>query len=156
MKTTRFRVGCSLRGYLGDSNYAIMAKNAVVRFEMMEGSVYYLDNLANSSSSEGIIWGMVSKVHKNAFTDMNEKFSKVTEDTAGNKSTINKLFQLDGTGNENFNYKYDVWVSADMFSDTTIFEDGWWNGVMKSDADYETKMEFVKYCTKMSSGTLWG
>ena len=156
MKTTRFRVGCSLRGYLGDSNYAIMAKNAVVRFEMMEGSVYYLDNLANDSSSEGIIWGMVSKVHKNAFTDMNEKFSKVTEDTAGNKSTINKLFQLDGTGNENFNYKYDVWVSADMFSDTTIFEDGWWNGVMKSDADYETKMEFVKYCTKMSSGTLWG
>lgn len=156
MKTTRFRVGCSMRGYLGDSNYAIMAKNAVVRFEMMEGSVYYLDNLANSSSTEGIIWGMVSKVHKNAFTDMNEKFSKVTEDTAGNKRTINKLFQLDGTGNESFNYKYDVWVSADMFSDTTIFEDGWWNGVMKSDADYETKMEFVKYCTKMSSGTLWG
>lgn len=156
MKSSRFRLGCSIRGYLGDANYAAMSKNAVVRFEMMEGSVYYLDNLANDTSTEGIIFGIVSKVHANAFTDMNEKFSNIIEDSAGNKTTINKLFQLDETGNENFNYKYDVWLTKDMFDDTNIFEDGWWNGITKSDEDYETKMEFVNYAQKMNTGTLIG
>ncbi len=155
MTSTRFRLGASMRGYLGDANYAAMAKNAVVRFEMMEGSVYYLDNLANDTSTEGIIFGMVSKVHANAFTDMNEKFSTISEDKAGNKTTINKLFQLDETGNENFTYKYDVWFTQDMFDDESIFEDGWWNGITKSDKEYESKMDFVNYCQKMNSGVLW-
>lgn len=155
-KNSRFRVGCSMRGYLGEEQYSFMAKNAVVRFEMMEGSVYYLDNLANGASTEGIIWGVVGKVHKNAFTDMSTKLTEIETDTAGNNSNMNKLFQLDGTGNEYFTYKYDVWVSTETFSDADIFEDGWWNGTMKSDSDYSSKMQWIDYMKKMNSGTLWG
>lgn len=69
---------------------------------------------------------------------------------------MNKLFQLDGTGNNDFTYKYDVWVSTETFSDADIFEDGWWNGTMKSDSDYSSKMQWIDYMKKMNSGTLWG
>lgn len=124
------RAGAALAGQEASAN------KPVFRYEIMEGSVYYLDNIGDGY---GIEFGVISKVHKNAFTDINAKFTTITTNASGEKKVANTLYKFE---NEKV---CDVWLELTDFSNTDIFEDGWWEGVMKSDADYKTKMEWVKY-----------
>ena len=106
--------------YYSNALYTPYLKNAVVRFEIMEGSVYYLDGTSS------IVLGVVSKVHENAFTDINESSAVViytkTEDAYD-----------------------DTWLTKDDLNDGTIFENGWWQGMDMSSDEYE---KFVNNITE--------
>lgn len=98
--TTGFTVniGFSLRA-ASYASYFPALKTASVRFEVMEGSVYF--------TSLPIEFGVVSKVHKNAFTDMND----------------NRIYWYGPEG--------DTWISqTDLQNQNSeIFVDGWWEGI---------------------------
>lgn len=93
---------------------------------MLEGSIYYLKNIGENSSNGGIIFGLVTKVHANAFTDMDESI-KVESETA----TKIKIRYAANRG-----------ASADMFRDTTMFENGWFEGKSYGD-DGMTFLDYV-------------
>lgn len=101
-----FGVGSSLRAATFAS-YFPMLKTAAMRFEVMEGSVYFI--------SYPIEFGVVSKVHKNAFTDMR--------------------YAATGEQKDNTIYWYgpesDTWLSQEDLQNqnSAIFEDGWWEGI---------------------------
>lgn len=87
----------------------------------MEGAVYY------GGSTLLIYIGMVSKVHKNAFTDI--------EDEAPNVKY--------------YNCSYDQHLTLDQVTgqDTTIFEEGWFDGRANSENTFmaETTIQDSKY-----------
>ena len=128
-------LGASMRAYSGDS--------FVFRYELMEGSIYYLSN----SRMRSIVFGIVKKVHTNAFTDINEKFYQAEEGTYKGK-----VYRYEGSKAE---YDiYDGWLTLEQITGIAskdydfkaadaIFEDGWFNGFSVSDADYEEKMSFM-------------
>ena len=103
--TTGFtlHMGISMRA-ASFASYAPILKTAVVRFEVMTGSVYFIDY--------PIEFGVVSKVHENAFTGMDD-------DT-----------QIYWYGPEG-----DTWLAqSDLQNQSSeIFEDGWWNGTPNSE-----------------------
>lgn len=78
------------------------AQTYVYRFEMMEGSIYYLGNAFNYIS-----FGIFSMIHTNAFTDVEE--------------TKYAIYN---------NISFDIWVDADKVKnqDSSLFEEGWFNG----------------------------
>lgn len=105
--------------------------DCVVRYEVMEGSVYYLNN------ADGIVFGVISKIHENAFTDIS-------------KSAIANIYYYLGASTT----VYDSWVSREQVSaiasadydftaEDAIFEDGWWEGISVADEDYETEMALM-------------
>lgn len=111
-----FSVGFSLRtfaSFMGESSDL-----NVLRFELMEGSVYYRDS---------VCFGIVSKVHKNAFTDMGIFSNK-------GYATI-----------EYYNRDGDIWITKEdiVEQNSLIFEDGWWEGIKNSEntAVLEDKVE---------------
>lgn len=93
----------------------------VFEYEIMEGAVYY------GGSTLLIYIGMVSKVHKNAFTDI--------EDEAPNVKY--------------YNCSYDQHLTLDQVTgqDTTIFEEGWFDGRANSENTFmaETTIQDSKY-----------
>ncbi len=93
----------------------------VFEYEIMEGSVYY------GGSTLQIYIGMVSKVHKNAFTDI--------EDEAPNVKY--------------YNCAYDQHLTLEQVTgqDTTIFEEGWFDGRANSENTFmaETTIQDSKY-----------
>ena len=93
----------------------------VFEYEIMEGAVYY------GGSTLQIYIGMVSKVHKNAFTDI--------EDEAPNVKY--------------YNCSYDQHLTLDQVTgqDTTIFEEGWFDGRANSENTFmaETTIQDSKY-----------
>ena len=92
----------------------------VMRYEIMEGSYYYM---------EAPFLGPVSKIHKNAFTDM-------TTYIRGVYQCIPSSYGL-----------YDHWLDLDKVQnmDSSIFEAGWYNGLTEGD-DYNTLVEKMKEC----------
>ena len=125
--STRLALGHSYRDYYYEmAAYKSFLKEAVVRFEIMEGSVYYLNATSGSNNCfrEGIVFGVISKVHKNAFTDMADFLSDAT-------SGVNKIYT-----NTTDTYD-DTWLSSSDFFDTTIFEDGWWEGMDVTSDEYK-------------------
>lgn len=111
----------NLSGHMGigksDRNYACLfgdysplfaeKKYFVQRYEVMEGSVYYLGNAFNYIS-----FGIFSKIHKNAFTDMEET-----------RYAVYNCFD------------FDIWMDADAIrnQDPTLFEEGWFDGRANSE-----------------------
>lgn len=115
----------------------------VVRYGICEGSVYYLPNVTS------IVFGIISKIETNAFTDIDERFWVADEDGtySGN------IFLYTGSY-QGFFEVYDSWLTAeqitsiaskdyDFDADDAIFEDGWFNGVTTSDENYEDIMAFM-------------
>ena len=102
-------MGISLRA-ASFASYAPILKTAVVRFEVMTGSVYFIDY--------PIEFGVVSKVHKNAFTDMRYAATGEQKD--------NTIYWYGPEG--------DTWLSQEDLQNqnSSIFEDGWWEGVPNS------------------------
>lgn len=95
-------IGISYRGAPFATYYPIL-KNAVVRFEVMTGSVYFV--------SRPVEFGVVSKVHENAFTDMNN----------------NTIYWYGPEG--------DTWLLQEDLQqqNSEIFEDGWWEGISNAE-----------------------
>ncbi len=101
-----FAIGRTMRYY--ESNWPV-AGTAVMRYEMMEGSAYYVTYGVKNQSFNEITLGIVKKIHKNAFTDMGiERFAYFDNADA-----------------------FDSWTTKDQITsqDSTIFEDGWWQGM---------------------------
>ena len=131
--STRLALGHSYRDYYYEMPaYKPFLKEAVVRFEIMEGSVYYLNAISGSDNCfrEGIVFGVISKVHKNAFTDMAGFLSDTT-------NSVNKIYT-----NTTETYD-DTWLSSSDFFNTSIFEDGWWEGMDVTSDEYKTFAESV-------------
>ena len=131
--STRLALGHSYRDYYYEMpTYKSFLKEAVVRFEIMEGSVYYLNATSGDTNCfrEGIVFGVISKVHKNAFTDMAGFLSDTT-------NSVNKIYT-----NTTETYD-DTWLSSSDFFNTTIFEDGWWEGMDVTSDEYKTFAESV-------------
>lgn len=119
--------------YLGSSTRrsASGLQDAVVRYEVMEGSFYYRE------SANTLLFAIVSKIHTNAFTDMVISSPSTVWCYQGSSTTV-----------------YDIWLTLDQVSaiayadydfdaEDAIFEDGWWEGITVDDPDYETKMAFM-------------
>lgn len=87
-----------------------LLKTAVLRFEVMEGSVYFVNY--------AIEFGIVSKVHTNAFTDMRY--------TSTGEQKYNTIYWYGPEG--------DTWLSQEdlQSQSSAIFEEGWWEGVPNS------------------------
>lgn len=111
-------LGLSYRDYYYEMTaYQSYLKNAVVSFEIIEGSVYYLDGLGS------IVFGIVSYVHEDAFTDI---------DVASVRIYINTEETYD-----------DTWLTTEDFYDSEIFENGWWEGMDTSSDEYKTFVESI-------------
>ena len=110
----------------------VFKTDGVTRFEVMEGSVYYV------SKSYPLIIGIVSKIHKNALSDMkNENLLKITNVT---KKDADGNEYVEATSNIKYYYgqsetldREDKWVTEEQVNtmDESIFEDGWYEGRTK-------------------------
>lgn len=101
--------------------YAPLLATNVFEYEIMEGSVYY------GGSTLQIYIGMVSKVHKNAFTDI--------EDEAPNVNY--------------YNCSYDQHMTIEQVQTqaSEIFEEGWFEGADNSENTFmaDAKVQSSKY-----------
>lgn len=104
---TLFGIGFSAR-----KNGGIYPNN-VIRYEVMEGSYYY---------AEAPQLGIVSKIHENAFTDMDY---------------IKYVYEADPSYGQ-----YDCFLDVELVKamDSSIFEAGWFNGITEGE-DLETLKE---------------
>jgi len=121
---------------------------SVIRYEMMEGSVYYLNNL-----STGITFGIISKIHKNAFTDIAANITEINVNSAG-KEYSHVFYYYFEAETYSITKCCDKWLTPeqinsigskdyDFTASDALFEDGWFNGFSVNDADYETEMKFM-------------
>lgn len=134
---SNLNLGASERGYATPTS----VKQVIYRYEVMEGSVYYLNN------TTGIVFGAVSKIHKNAFTDINDNFT-----TMSGGVYINSVYLYEKT--RATTDIYDNWLTMEQVSGISskdydfnaadaIFEDGWWEGISVRDENYEEIMGFM-------------
>ncbi len=118
----------------------------IVRLEIMEGSVYYLERDVSEEST--LLIGIIKKIHKNAFTDMKmvnqiggsssyEKVGKVIVDSDGKKVT-NGIFRY-ARGKTGSNNVYEEYVSRADLKNKEIFEEGWWEGLTGQEFDEFTE-----------------
>ena len=116
-----FGIGSSYRAAAFASMMPLL-KTAVVRFEVMEGSVYFINY--------AIEFGIVSKVHANAFTDMRY--------TATGDQQDNTIYWYGPEG--------DTWLSQEdlQSQSSAIFEEGWWEGVPNSQNTITSNAEMDK------------
>ncbi len=123
----------------------------ITRVEILEGSIYYLNDFMTASKT-GLVFVNVTKVHKNAFTDMGSNFNYVEDEVY---RIISKFDPLSNSNRDDINYisleEYVAVSTADYYTTYVddngnfngIFAEGWWQGVMADDADYKTKMIFM-------------
>lgn len=101
--------------------YAPALATNVFEYEIMEGSVYY------GGSKLQIYIGMVSKVHENAFTDIDDEALSINY----------------------YNCSYDQHLTLEQVTgqDITIFEEGWFDGRANSENTFmaETTIQDSKY-----------
>lgn len=109
------------------STYAT-AIDCAIRYEIMTGSVYYLNNY------KYLEFGIISYIHTNAFTDMNSALASTAS------SSKRYYYYVSNTTVE------DCWLSANILQtmDESLFEDGWWEGILKTDENYETDLAWMK------------
>ena len=105
----------------------------------MEGSVYYLNNL------DGITFGIISKIHANAFTCMDEKFTTLTTESDGTQTANIFVYKYD-----NAKGVYDTWITLEEVQsiDPDICEEGWWEGYASDSEEYaaiEKAMQLAEY-----------
>lgn len=134
--SSTFTLGMSYRKVPGFG-----ATKTVVRYEVMEGSVYYL----GSGYANGMAVGLVTKVHKNAFTDMDSKYDTILQDMSGNNYVKVKVYKVSTAD------VVDSWLTTEDLKDSTVFEDGWWEGITSDNPDYDTLMAFLDYVAYDSS-----
>ena len=101
--------------------YAPALATNVFEYEIMEGSVYY------GGSTLQIYIGMVSKVHKNAFTDIEDEAPSINY----------------------YNCSYDQHMTIEQVQTQTseIFEEGWFEGADNSENTFmaDAKAQSSRY-----------
>lgn len=101
--------------------YAPLLATNVFEYEIMEGSVYY------GGSSLQLYIGMVSKVHKNAFTDIEDEAPSINY----------------------YNCSYDQHMTIEQVQtqDSEIFEEGWFEGRDNSENTFmaDAKVQSSRY-----------
>ena len=99
----------------------------VARYRILEGSVYYLDD----SWGGGIIFGIVSGVEENAFTDCD----------------------LDSIGFHWHADESDCWIDSSLITTDSreIFTDGWFNGIHSTDDEYAALSEKLASASRDTS-----
>ena len=101
--------------------YAPLLATNVFEYEIMEGSVYY------GGSSLQLYIGMVSKVHKNAFTDIEDEAPSINY----------------------YNCSYDQHMTIEQVQTqaSEIFEEGWFEGADNSENTFmaDAKAQSSKY-----------
>ena len=112
-------------------------ETAVERFHVLEGSYYYgtTNNNGSKLGHKGIIFGIVSRIDKNAFTDMNNekcleiKAVETTNEDGTTVTTYTSALHYYHAVNEAAD-KDDYWTDENLVKtmDSSIFEDGWWEG----------------------------
>lgn len=123
-----FKIGVSARKTRG---LATTIYDAITRYEVMSGSCYYLTEYSR------IYFIAVSKIHENAFTDIDMNLSSV------------KVY---GNTTASAYYQYDAWLDIedikaigsadyDFNAESAIFEDGWWQGIKSTDSNYAEQLE---------------
>lgn len=114
--STGLSLGFSIRAFdiAFGTNYPELVSN-VFSFEIMEGSVYY------GGESMYMYFGIVSKVHANAFTDMEDSEPDV----------------------HYYNLSYDEHMNIEQIKtqDKGIFEEGWWEGKANSENTFMQTVE---------------
>lgn len=154
MSSSSLSLGYSLRAYTTRLGGVTIDKSFVFRYEVMTGSVYYLNKLAeNDASNGGIVFGIIKKIHSNAFTDIDEVFSQTAVGSSGEKETLRINYHNKVVEEENI---YDCWLTVEQLSsgNESIFEDGWWEGYMKADANYAEQLAFLQYATNNPNDSL--
>lgn len=125
-------------------------QDSIVRWEIMEGSVSYLDsywniNSKNFKKNTALLFVAVSKIHKNAFTDISANvLNKIQNYDAANTSLSDKWLtaeQISAIASKDYDFS-----AADA-----IFEDGWFDGHLTTDADYEEVMAFMATVVRYNS-----
>ena len=112
-------IGYSLRGKAYEwgawSEDFAAKQHYVYRYEVMEGSVYYLGNAFNYIS-----FGIFSRIHTNAFTDMEETHYAIYNNCA-----------------------FDIWMDAEKVKnqDSSLFEEGWFNGRANSENTFMSTLQ---------------
>lgn len=113
---TWFTVGYISRTFVNNTD----GRDAVIRFKIKEGSVYYL------AKAKTIYFGLVSYVEANGFTDMGDMQRTI--------NGFNYTKARDGiTYHEN-------WFTTDEIHaiDPSIFAEGWWCGLSFESEEYTT------------------
>lgn len=89
-------------------------QNFVHRYEVLEGSIYYLGNAFNYIS-----FGIFTYIHTNAFTDMEETRYAVYN-----------------------NIEYDIWMDEDKIKaqDSSLFAEGWFEGRANSENTFMSSL----------------
>lgn len=160
-KSRSYNLGISMRSssipkYLPDGLIKTQLLNGAVRYEVMEGSVYYLENEEGVSTS--LILGFVKKIHKNAFTDIRAKSSingsanykllgEVYTNADGKKIT-NAIFRhIRGFDGES---PYEEYITEEDLKNKSIFEEGFWEGLTGDRFD-----EFINGIQPSDNGPLY-
>lgn len=139
---------------MGYSVRATGTTDYVVRFEIMTGSVSYLNG------SQAIIFGVVSKIHTNAFTDMHANYltytSTTSQDENGNAIVTNRSKMGWYYGESEEKDVYENWVTQEQINnmDSEIFEEGWWEGWTEEDEEYAQLQLVMEYAYRTLSCTL--
>lgn len=139
----------------------------IIRFTVKEGSIYYLSYYKNNGEiAVPVIFANVKKIEKNAFTDISAKSTFINTNATTGAKTV-KGYQWFMSSRMNYSAAsggaladvIDLWHTEDdvksiaskdydFSAENAIFEDGWFEGIMSTDSDYEEKLEFMNYITK--------
>lgn len=130
------QLGTSIRHRAKD--YPVLADAPVMRYTIKKGAVSYLpvkaDYIPDGKTGKGDIininFGVIKKVEEGAFTDMDVTFGEI--DTNTGKSKYFQIVQPDHDDDK----EVDQWVFSEDFNDNNKFEDGWWNGIKRTDNNY--------------------
>ena len=121
----------------------------VTRYEIMTGSMYYLNVDRKDSAKKPLVFGLVKKIHTNGFTDCdNEYFFTLNERTKTNTDGSTETYQVSNFcfhrgqyTSETLNVE-DYWTTEEQVKtmDSEIFEEGWWCGITSSDTENYAKL----------------
>jgi len=136
-------LGFYFRNYKSSWALSYVHQDVVLRYEVMEGSVYY-------KSTDTIVFGVVSKIHTNAFTDMGEKYTSTEIGSNGTDYKYNYFVVYVPDSAQSY-YQAETWLDAAAVKNLTsdIFEEGWWEGwTATSNAE-----NYAKLVAKMAAAT---
>ena len=132
------------------SDPAYGTNTPVLRYTIKTGAFNYIQRTRTLIDEEGeeeevetrIQFAVIKKVENRAFNDMDEKLLEVAEDVETHKKYATKIELF--KPNDDPDREVDVWFTSADFKKDEIFEDGWWNNIKKTDADYTKITEVIE------------
>ena len=115
----------------------------VFRYTVKTGAFNYIREKCIYDGEEQkteIQFAVIKKVENRAFNDMPDKFMELSKSTPKYAERI-YIYEPD----EQPDQEVDRWITREDFNNEEIFEDGWWNNIKKSDADYSKVEDMTKH-----------